>query len=104
MQPSSTHYSSSDSESERNDIDWEEQQEGPSSESSTQELTQYPHNRGPSEGDDSIFSRFRSYAGSIRVKLSNKHKKKLEELESEERLNFFYWMHYNYKYRLQTEV
>ena len=89
VQPSSTHYSSSGSESEGNDIDWEEEREGPSLETSTQELTQYPPNGDPSEADEGIFSRFRSYAGSIRVKLSNKDKKKLEELESEERLIFF---------------
>lgn len=83
VQPSATNYSSSDSGSEGSDIDWEPEQDTVS-ESSTQALTQRVTEEGQGEGGG-VFSRFRSYAGSFRIKLSNKDRKKLEELESEER-------------------
>ena len=83
MQPSAAHYSSSGSGSEGSDIDWEPEQDT-SLESSTQALTQREAEEGQG-GEEGVFSRFRNYAGSFRIKLSNKDRKKLEELESEER-------------------
>lgn len=83
MRPSAANYSSSDSDSEESDIDVGPEQDA-SSESSTHVLTQREMEEGQGEGGG-VFSRFRDYAGSFRIKLSNKDRKKLEELESEER-------------------
>ena len=51
---------------------------------STQQLTQLGIEEGQRERE-SVFSRFNRYAGSFRVKLSNRDQRTLAELESEER-------------------
>ena len=88
MQPSRNNYSGSEGDS---TSDEEEEQSVPADEdithASTDALTQLEMEEGQRRrrgGRESMFTRFSRHAGSFRIKLSNRDRRKLEEQESSE--------------------